>query len=302
MNKLDKKELGNITSSILKSYKELGSTCHLNCDNMPSKDEIISIIKELREVLYPGYFGKLPYTFTSIAPALEEQIEVVYDKLCKQIYRSLRLFYDKDCKGGDSELLEIAGNKAMSLIKKIPELRRILLTDVDAAFTGDPSAKNINEIIYSYPGIFAVTIHRIAHELHVLDVPLIPRIMSEYAHTKTGIDIHPGAQIGEYFFIDHGTGVVIGETVHIGKYVKIYQGVTLGAISTRGGQQLKDVKRHPTLKDYVTVYAGASILGGDTVIGDGVTIGGNVFITKSVDNKTRVSVKRPDLEFKEGKS
>ncbi|MDR0467273.1 MAG: serine O-acetyltransferase, partial [Campylobacteraceae bacterium] len=163
------------------------------------------------------------------------------------------------------------------------------------------AAKSLSEIIFAYPGIFAITIHRIAHELYKLDIPLIPRIMSEYAHMQTGIDIHPGAVIGEYFFIDHGTGVVIGETTIIGKYVKIYQGVTLGAISTRGGQLLRDKKRHPTLKDYVTVYAGASILGGDTVVGEGAVIGGSIFITKSVADRTKVLVKDVELQFIENK-
>jgi serine O-acetyltransferase len=173
-----------------------------------------------------------------------------------------------------------------------------LAADVAASFEGDPAAFSTDEIIWSYPGIYAITIYRLAHELYLLNVPLIPRMMTEFAHSRTGIDIHPGATIGHHFFIDHGTGIVIGETTVIGNFVKIYQGVTLGAMSTRGGQILKGVKRHPTIEDHVTIYSGASILGGSTTIGEGVVIGSNAFITKSVPEKTRVSVKNPELQFK----
>lgn len=300
MKEIEKKELNKIVSNILDSYNKLEEISHLDCDNLPSKEEIIEIILEFRDILYPGYFSKLPYTFASIKPALEEQIEVIYNKLYKQIHRSLRLFYEQDC-GSSEKLSAIAKEKTKIIINKIPNIRKLLLTDIKAAYEGDPAAFDLSEIIFSYPGVFTITIYRIAHELHKLEIPLIPRIMSEYAHSQTGIDIHPGANIGEYFFIDHGTGVVIGETTVIGNHVKIYQGVTLGAISTRGGQSLKGKKRHPTLKDYVTVYAGASILGGDTVIGEGVVIGGNVFITKSVANKTKVLLKDVELQFIENK-
>ena len=296
MEQIDKKELNKIVSQVVDSYKKFGNICHLECNNMPNKDEIIDIVLLFREVLYPGYFSKLPYTFVSIVPAIEEQIEIIYDKLYKQISRSLMLF-DEECCEKSEKLSMLTKEKTMSIIKKIPYLRKMLMTDVDAAYVGDPAARDFSEIIYSYPGVFAITVHRIAHELYKLDIPLIPRIMSEYAHAQAGIDIHPGATIGEYFFIDHGTGVTIGETTIIGNHVKIYQGVTLGAISTRGGQSLKGKKRHPTIKDYVTIYAGASILGGDTIIGDGVIIGGNVFITTSVSDKTKVSVKNPELQF-----
>jgi serine O-acetyltransferase len=170
--------------------------------------------------------------------------------------------------------------------------------DVSAAFDSDPAATNLDEIITSYPGIYAITIYRLAHILYELEVPLIPRIMTEYAHNDTGIDIHPGAVIGHHFFIDHGTGIVIGETTIIGNHVKIYQGVTLGGLSTRGGQNLKGAKRHPTIEDHVTIYSGASILGGGTIIGEGVVIGSNAFVTKSVPEKTKVSVKNPELQFK----
>ena len=179
----------------------------------------------------------------------------------------------------------------------LSEIQRKLIKDVQAAFDGDPAAKTKHEIIFCYPGLFAIFVYRLAHELYKRKVPFIPRIMSEYAHSHTGIDINPGAQIGEYFFIDHGTGVVIGETTIIGNNVKIYQGVTLGALSTRSGQLLRDVKRHPTIEDDVTIYSSASILGGKTVIGKGSVIGGNAFITESVAPGTRVSVKNPELSF-----
>ena len=203
---------------------------------------------------------------------------------------------------GDKIKLETIEDEAEEIVgqflKKIPQLRDILATDVQAAYDGDPAAYNTDEIIVSYPGFYAITVYRIAHELYLSGVPLIPRIMTEHAHNRTGIDIHPGATIGKYFFIDHGTGVVIGETTVIGDYVKIYQGVTLGALSTRGGQKLRSKKRHPTIEDNVTVYSGASILGGETRVGEGAVIGSNAFITSSVPDQTRVSIKNPELLFK----
>jgi serine O-acetyltransferase len=188
----------------------------------------------------------------------------------------------------------------VEFFRQIPRIREYLDTDIEAAFDGDPAAYYKDEIILCYPGLLATTINRLAHELYKLSVPMIPRMMTEYAHSVTGIDIHPGAVIGKYFFIDHGTGIVIGESTIIGDHVKIYQGVTLGALSTRGGQRLKSVKRHPTIEDYVTIYSGASILGGETVIGRNVVIGSNAFITKSISAGTRVSIKNQELQFKTG--
>jgi serine O-acetyltransferase len=183
-------------------------------------------------------------------------------------------------------------------LETLPKIRHLLAMDVDAFFDGDPAATGKDDIILSYPGIYAIMVSRLAHELYLLDVPLIPRMMTEHAHGLTGIDIHPGAAIGHHFFLDHGTGIVVGETTIIGDYVKIYQCVTLGALSTRGGRLLNGVKRHPTIEDRVTIYSGASIFGGDTIIGEGVVIGSNAFITKSIPEKTRVSVKDPELQFK----
>ncbi|MCL2037134.1 MAG: serine acetyltransferase [Oscillospiraceae bacterium] len=241
-------------------------------ETQPDKSVIHGIVEKMRFILFPEYFGG-----KNVGSELVKSLEYVYADLKSQ---------------GVSE--EIANR----FIEKIPQLREYLLTDVEAAYEGDPAAYNKAEIVISYPGLFAVMVHRIAHELHLLGVTLIPRMMTEYAHSITGIDIHPGAKIGKSFFIDHGTGVVVGGTAVIGNNVKIYQGVTLGALSTRGGQSLRDVKRHPTIEDFVTIYSGASILGGDTIIGESATIGGNAFVTKSIPAQTRVSMRTPELQLK----
>ncbi len=215
--------------------------------------------------------------------------DVIY-KLIKQI--SIVLRYEPDYETAEEAVIqEKAEELTFAFLNQIPKIRAYIETDVQATFDGDPACYNKTEIIYSYPGLFAIMVNRIAHEFYLLGVPMIPRIMTEYAHSKTGIDIHPGAQIGEYFFIDHGTGIVIGETTIIGSHVKIYQGVTLGALSTRGGQSLKNTKRHPTIEDNVTIYSGASILGGETIVGENAVIGGNAFITKSVPAGARISIK-----------
>jgi serine O-acetyltransferase len=216
--------------------------------------------------------------------------------LNKQIGRALR-YVSVDL--SDEEIDQQSQQLSVDFFQRIPEVREVLETDLQAAFQGDPAAKYKAEIIMSYPGLFAITVNRMAHELFLLGVPLIPRIMTEYAHNVTGIDIHPGATIGKYFFIDHGTGIVIGETAAIGDHVKVYQGVTIGALSTSSGQKLSGVKRHPTIQDHVTIYAGASILGGETVIGSHSVIGGNAFITTSVPENTRVSIKNQELKFRQ---
>ena len=225
------------------------------------------------------------------------QLEDVIFNLSKQISVVLRYLPEYES-APQEQLQEKAMELTFSFLDRLPAVRELIETDVEAAFSGDPAAFNREEIIFSYPGLFAIMVNRLAHELHLLGVPLIPRIMTEYAHSETGIDIHPGASIGRYFFIDHGTGIVIGETTVIGDNVKIYQGVTLGALSTRGGQQLKSVRRHPTIEDNVTIYSGASILGGDTVVGKNAVIGGNAFITRSVPEGARVSIKNPELRFR----
>ncbi|MBQ1434148.1 MAG: serine acetyltransferase [Ruminococcus sp.] len=255
----------------------------------PDKEVITDILYSLRKIIFPGYFKNKSVKVYTLRNNLTMLIEDVVYKLTKQMTIVL----------DDSDSNEDTEAKAMEIslefVKRLRRIREYILSDVQAAYDGDPAAYSEDEIIYSYPGLFAILVNRIAHELFVLGVPIIPRMMTEYAHSQTGIDIHPGAQIGKYFFIDHGTGIVIGETTVIGDNVKIYQGVTLGALSTRGGQSLKNKKRHPTIEDNVTIYSGASILGGDTVIGKGAVVGGNAFITHSVPEGAKISVKNQQL-------
>jgi len=263
----------------------------------PVKSVIIEMIGQLQHILFPGVFENIHALSGSIKNRLSVLLEEVSYNLAAQTTLALR--YDLRYKdNAHDEIEKTALDITHHFISRIPVIKEFLETDVEAAYNGDPAAYSKAEIIISYPGIYAGMVYRIAHELYLLSVPLIPRIMSEYAHSVTGIDIHPGAVIGKYFFMDHGTGIVIGETTIIGDNVKLYQGVTLGALSTKGGQSIKGVKRHPTISDNVTVYSGASILGGDTVIGEGVVIGGNAFVVKSVPENTRVSVKNPELQFK----
>lgn len=298
MSKSTPVTLSELVQSIVASYIEEPRTCHINAGYLPNRDAIIEVVKELQELLFPGYFGRQNLRSTILEYHIGDLLMSIQEKLAKQIRHVLRplpLFSAYT----STELERYAEHQVFSFLRLIPHLRKRLATDVKAAFEGDPAAAGPDEIIFSYPGLFAITVHRIAHELYLLNVPLIPRIMAEYAHNQTGIDIHPGATIGDHFFIDHGTGVVIGETVQIGDHVKIYQGVTLGALSTRGGQTLRGSKRHPTLENDVTVYSGASILGGQTVVGKGVVISSNVFITKSVPPRTRVTVKNPELQYRD---
>lgn len=291
-------DLNPLVASIVASYQTQPHTRHIDGATLPNRDTIIELIKLLRELLFPGFFGKQNLTSQNMAYHVGELVGTIHDKLYGQVRAAIAHDYQRrtgqECGSCDQSAQAIV----QQFLAKLPELRHMLGKDVGAAFEGDPAAASYDEIIFSYPGFFAVTVNRLAHELFTLKVPLIPRIMTEYAHSLTGIDIHPGAVLGEYFFIDHGTGVVIGETSVIGSHVKIYQGVTLGALSTRGGQSLRGSKRHPTIEDDVTVYSGASILGGDTVIGKGATINGNVFITQSVPPHTRVSVKNPELQYR----
>jgi serine O-acetyltransferase len=272
-------------------------TRHIDAGSLPNRDAVIDLVKKLRELLFPGYFGKQNLTSQTLEYYVGELLGEIRSQLFEQVRNVIR--HQATRHGNPPGDFEGAAEAIVqAFLESIPRLRATLATDVQAAFEGDPAAGDTDEVIFSYPGIFAITAHRIAHELFGLKVPLLPRIMSEYAHALTGIDIHPGATIGEFFFIDHGTGVVIGETTTIGRYVKLYQGVTLGALSTRGGQSLKGVKRHPTLEDGVTVYSGASILGGETVIGKDAVISSNVFVTQSVPPETRVTVKNPELQYR----
>ncbi|MDR1901666.1 MAG: serine acetyltransferase [Treponema sp.] len=286
-----------LTDILTKSYEDHEEIIKIDSGSLLNRSRIIDILELLRNLIFPGYFGKKNISSGAVEYYAGDLLEEVLFSLSKEIRRSLEI--SESFGGLSAKILEDkAGEITFLFLSKLPDIRECLATDVSAAFDGDPAASSRDEIISSYPGIYAIMVYRLAHILYELDVPLIPRIMTEHAHSVTGIDIHPGAVIGHHFFIDHGTGIVIGETTIIGNHVKIYQGVTLGALSTRGGQNLKRVKRHPTIEDHVTIYSGASILGGVTVIGEGVVIGSNAFVTKSVPEKTKVSIKNPELQFK----
>lgn len=261
--------------------------------HLPNRGTIIGIIKDLRRVVFPGYFGDENISSTMPGYFLGNMLTHIYEEMRTQI--EIAFLYDDKGASSREEITEKARDICERFTSRLPYIQKMLLMDVQAGFDGDPAAKSKEDIIFSYPGLFAIYVYRIAHELYVQNVPFIPRIMTEYAHGKTGIDINSGANIGRYFFIDHGTGIVIGETTEIGDYVKLYQGVTLGALSTRKGQLLSGKKRHPTIGDHVTIYANSTILGGETVIGCDSIIGGNSFITESVPAHTRVSIKSPEL-------
>jgi len=265
----------------------------------PVRSVIVQIITHLQHALFPGYFEDSQLSIRAMRYQLCSLLDEILSSLAEQISYALR-FSETYQNASQEKIQREASGISLEFISKLPVVKEYLDTDIEAAYEGDPSAFSKSEIIISYPGIYTGMVYRLAHELYLLQVPLIPRIMGEHAHSVTGIDIHPGASIGKYFFMDHGTGIVIGETSVIGDHVKIYQGVTLGALSTSGGQKLKNVKRHPTILDHVTIYSGASILGGETVIGENVVIGGNAFVIKSVPEKTKVSVKSPELLYKNG--
>ena len=294
-----KEALPEITEAVVATYLECRHTNHLGHKPLPSREAVVEIVADLFEILYPGYGRRQNLHMGNVEYHVGDLVDGLHDKLTQQVARALRHDYDQDGSAVDFEAL--AQQKTVELLKRLPELRVVLEQDVEAAFEGDPAAKNYHEVIFCYPGLEAVTIYRVAHELLLLGVPLIPRMMAEYAHSKTGIDIHPGARIGPSFFIDHGTGVVIGETCDIGTNVKLYQGVTLGALSfprDPAGNIIRGMKRHPTLEDEVVVYANATILGGDTVIGQRAVIGSNVWITQSVAPYTVVSLEKPQLRMK----
>ena len=280
-----------IVDGILQDYRNDRAIDRQDPFNHPDKDTVIDMIGKLMRIMYPGYSRDKNYRMYNTRHNLSMLIEDVMYNLNKQIALVLRPVMGEAAEEKAQEL-------SIAFFGEIPRVRAIAQTDVEAFFDGDPAAFSTDEIIYCYPGLFAITVYRLAHVLYELQVPMLPRIMTEHAHSVTGIDINPGATIGEYFFIDHGTGIVIGETTVIGAHVKIYQGVTLGALTTRGGQSLRGLRRHPTIEDNVTIYAGASILGGNTVIGRDCVIGSNVFITHSIPPCTTVSVKSQELQFK----
>lgn len=297
-NKIEN-EIKDIVENILEDYKNDRVIDKIDIFDQPDTEIVVDMIDKLLKIIFPGFFREKSYRFYNVNSRLTVLIEDVMFNLNRQISIALKQLPIHE-KMSEKKQQEEAERISIAFFSKIPKIREYVETDVQAFFDGDPAAYNRNEIILSYPGLYAITVNRIAHELFLLSVPLIPRIMTEHAHSRTGIDIHPGATIGKYFFIDHGTGIVVGETTIIGENVKVYQGVTIGALSTRGGQRLKGVKRHPTIEDNVTIYSGASILGGETVIGKGSVIGSNAFITSSIAPGTRVSIKNQELNMKSG--
>jgi serine O-acetyltransferase len=272
---------------------------HIGPEPIPSRDSVIDIVQRICRILYPGYFINSRLEQFNLSYYFGQEATALFELLSEQVSVALRhdcVRHNLPCIKCEERGQEIT----VEFMGKLAALRAILATDVRAAYEGDPAAKSYDEVIFSYPGLFAISVYRIAHELWEQGVPFIPRIMSEYAHSLTGIDVHPGAHIQESFFIDHGTGVVVGETTEIGKRVRLYQGVTLGALSLPkgAGELLRNTKRHPTIEDDVIIYAGATILGGETVIGARSVVGGNVWLTESVPPDTRVFLKKPELIFK----
>ena len=281
------------TQAILEDYRLGRDIDKMEPFQKPDADVMVQILEKLRRILFPGYFREKNYRMYHAQHNLSLLAEDVMYHLSKQLSR----IYEGQGEPPEAAMAH-AQEIGLAFLRQIPQIRATLQTDLQAAFDGDPAAGSMAEILFAYPGMFAVFVYRLAHALYTLGAPMLPRMMTEHAHSLTGIDIHPGATIGEFFFIDHGTGVVVGETTVIGSHVKLYQGVTLGALSTRGGQKLRGKRRHPTIEDDVTIYAGASVLGGDTVIGRCSVIGSNVFITKSVPPCTTVTIKSQELHLR----
>jgi serine O-acetyltransferase len=304
---MDRNELNHrlqgVVDGLVKSIVAEPKMQHLNRVYLPSRDAIIEAMGLMRQIIYPGYFGKQGLTSENIGFRMGELVIELTDLLYEQVRCCLRYKSQIPGSDGDSQECATCDKEAAEIVAKffdrLPAVREMLAADMQAAFDGDPAAQNTDETIFCYPGLYAITVQRLAHEFYNLQVPLLPRIMTESAHSLTGIDIHPGAKLGRSFFIDHGTGVVIGETTEIGDNVKVYQGVTLGALAPAYGQLLRGQKRHPTIENNVTIYSGATILGGETVIGEGSTIGGNVFITASVPPQNQVSAEPPKLKYRD---
>ncbi len=301
----DEKTTTHFYKGIAPAVKGLLDSCkgddcfqHLEPTPIPTQESAIRIIGQTRRILFPGFFTQTRLDVLNLEYNMGQETTELFERLSKQVILSIKhecLRYDQPC----SQCIEKAHEAALKFIQSLPALRAILATDIRAALEGDPAAKSFDEIISCYPGLFAITVYRMAHKLYELDVPLLPRMMTEHAHGLTGIDIHPGAEIGESFFIDHGTGVVIGETTEIGKHVRIYQGVTLGALSLPrdARNRFKNKKRHPTIEDDVIIYSNSTILGAEAVIGARSIIGGNVWLTESVPPDTKILLKRPELVY-----
>ncbi|QQE11385.1 serine acetyltransferase [Planctomycetota bacterium] len=293
--------LTGLVDELVESYQKEKSMQHLDAIFLPSRVKTIEIIEMLRRLLFPGFFDEQRVTSENVRFHVGDLLSALHDKLYDQCRQAMRysLNVREDGLGDECDKCDrIALDATENFLQQLPEIRKLLADDVLATFEGDPASASMDENIFCYPGIDAIFIYRVAHVLQELDVPLLPRIMTEYAHNETGIDIHPGAKIGRRFCVDHGTGIVIGETCIIGNNVKIYQGVTLGALSTKGGQDWKGMQRHPKIEDNVTIYGGAIILGGATTIGENSTIGGAVFITQSIPANSTVSMDNLDLKIK----
>ena len=297
-----KDQLPKLTQQIVQTYDEVGSINHLGHCPLPNYDEIIAATDDLKEILYPGYRRRERLHHGNVAFYVGDLVDRLHDRLTQQIGRALR--HDAGATNTcqeDQDYESLGQAKTMLFLERIPEVRRLLATDVQAAYDGDPACKSIDEVIFCYPGLEAITTYRLAHVLYELNIPFIPRMMTELAHSRTGIDIHPGAKIEAHFFIDHGTGVVIGETTEIGQHVKLYQGVTLGALSFKtdgDGALVRGQKRHPTLEDHVVVYANATILGGATVVGHDAVVGSSVWLTHSIAPFTTVVLEKPKLKMR----
>lgn len=304
---MNQKELNDrlpgVVDRLVQSVMSEAGMQHLSRVYLPNRDIIIDCIGLLRQLMFPGYFGKQGLTPQNLPYRIGELVMELSDMLYDQVRGCLR--YGQQLPGGNGDAKKgdecdrAAAKIVADFFEQLPSVRAALATDVRAAFDGDPAAASNDETIFCYPGLYAITVQRLAHELHKAGVPLLPRIMTEHAHSVTGIDIHPGAQLGRNLFIDHGTGVVIGETTVIGNNVKIYQGVTLGALAPAYGQRLRGQRRHPTIEDDVIIYSGATILGGDTTIGRGAVINGNVFLISSVPPYTVVSAEAPKLTYRQ---
>lgn len=298
--------LPELTDRIVDTYHDIPTTNHLGHCPLPSVDTVIEIAESLQEILYPGYRKRQNLHFGNVTYHVGDLIDALHDRLTQQITRALRHDFRRKnqlaCGEVQPDFEAVGQEKAIRFLQRLPDIRHLLATDVQAAYDGDPAAGNLDEIIFCYPGLQAITIYRLAHELFRLDIPLIPRMLSEWAHGKTGIDIHPGAKIGPSFFIDHGTGVVIGATTEIATGVKLYQGVTLGALSfakDNEGNLVRNSKRHPTIEDNVVIYANATVLGGATVIGRNSVIGASASVYESIPPNTVVTLEKPTLRMRQ---
>lgn len=303
MSRKFNRQITQLNKEMVAIYREDDAYMSYTSAALPRRSEVILLINEVRELFYPRHFGRRELFDCTLQYYIGDLMMTVEERLHRQV--RLALIRANDTKDPalrvDKPLLEDRAEEvSCEFMNRIPAVREMITLDVQAAYDGDPAAKDLDQIVLTYPGVFAMMVFRLAHELERLEVPIIPRMMTEYAHSRTGIDINPGATIGKSFFMDHGTGIVIGETTEIGDEVKLYQGVTLGALSTRGGQSLRGAKRHPTIGNRVTIYSGASVLGGRTVIGHDSVIGGNCFITQPIPPCSKVSIKDPELQMDNG--